>query len=389
MTSEINFTNSTLNTKNITVSGQTQFSNLPTCSVVPTIGEEFVNKGYVDSLVGQYSGGYNMFFNYSVTDGSYKQLGNTIVDVSQNQIDITTTDSTRQLVEQFVSSALNITTIPVGIWNVLLVGTINSTAGNVRYSCDIHTLDGFTLSAVLASSNPSQEINAVTGPAAYTMNITLPTAVACSLTAKLVVRLFVQNFGLTMPLTVSTYFQNIYYSYIQTSLNEGTTLLTSNNNWSGSNTFQPIPASNILYSTITGTPAGTIGNIIVGTTTGTTFNSAVPTSTINITRNGVYLIHHKQAIAATGNSTILRFAIYFDVKNNLGNTVATLLGGNYHFGAGVLSGYGFHNTTSWVYVFNSVLGASQPWTVNFYTELLFSGGGFTKGAADSIVTRIA
>ena len=172
-------------------------------------------------------------------------------------------------------------------------------------------------------------------------------------------------------------------------MNEGTTLLTSNNDWSGSNTFRAItPSSNILYSTITGTPAGTIGNIIVGTTTGTTF-SAVPTSTINITRNGVYLLHHKQVIIATGNSTILRFAIYFSIKNNLGNTVADVVGGNYHFGAGVLNGYGFHNTTSWVYVFNSVLGASQPWTVNFWCELLYSGGGFTKGAAESIVTRIA
>ena len=271
MTSEINFTNSTLNTKNITVSGQTQFSNLPTCSVVPTIGEEFVNKGYVDSLVGQYSGGYNMFFNYSVTDGSYKQLGNTIVDVSQNQIDITTTDSTRQLVEQFVSSALNITTIPVGIWNVLLYGTVSSAAANVRYTCDIHTLDGVTLSAVLATSSQSEDINAVTTPAAYTMNITLATAITCLLTTKLVVRLFVQNVGSTVPLTVSTYFQNMYYSYIQTSLNEGTTLLTSNNNWTGSNTFPAItPSSSITYNASTGTPIGTIGYTYVGTYTGGT-----------------------------------------------------------------------------------------------------------------------
>ena len=272
MTTQINFTNSTLNTNNLTVSGQTQFSKLPTCSVVPTIGEEFVNKGYVDSLVGQYSGGYNMFFNYSVTDGAYKQLGNTIVDVSQNQIDTTVTDpsGTRILVEQFVSSALNITTIPVGIWNVLLYGKISVATAVVCYSCDIHKLDGSTLSAVLATSNNSADINAETAPSVYTMNITLPTAVACSLTTKLVVRLFVKDQGVTfgsVPYTVSTYFQNTYYSFIQTSLNEGTNLLTSNNNWTGNNSFNGIEINNtnitvpwkICYGVVSGPATGSPG----------------------------------------------------------------------------------------------------------------------------------
>ena len=301
----------------------TQFSNLPTCSVVPTIGGEFVNKGYVDSLVGQYSGGYNMFFNYSVTDGSYKQLGNTIVDVSQNQIDITTTDSTRQLVEQFVSSALNITTIPVGIWNVLLYGTVSSAAANVRYTCDIHTLDGVTLSAVLATSSQSEDINAVTTPAAYTMNITLATAITCLLTTKLVVRLFVRNVGSTVPLTVSTYFQNMYYSFIQTSLNEGTTLLTSNNNWTGSNTFLPItPSSSTTYNASTGTPAGTIGNILSGTFSGGALNqNAREISVINIEKNGVYQITYTQSYLAATNGTLARMLGYIQIVNNVGGFI--------------------------------------------------------------------
>ena len=52
---------------NIDISGQSSF-NQPPHSVDPIYGNDLATKGYVDSLVGQYSGGYNLFFNYSVTD---------------------------------------------------------------------------------------------------------------------------------------------------------------------------------------------------------------------------------------------------------------------------------------------------------------------------------
>ena len=285
MATQINYPTSTLNVAsttvsvtaniaNINVSGTANFANSitpPTCAASPILGNDLANKGYVDSMVGQYSGGFNMFFNYSVTDGAYKELGNTIVNVGVDQIDTTTTSNARVPVEAFISSALGITTIPVGIWNVLVYGKISAATDNVRYSCDILTVDPSGNELIRATSNNSSDINALVDPSAYTMNVTLATPITIALTTRLAVRIFVQNLSSAGAYTVSTYFQNTYYSFIQTSLNEGTTLLSSTNNWTGSNTFTPItPSSSITYSPTNGTVEGAIGYTYSASYTGGT-----------------------------------------------------------------------------------------------------------------------
>ena len=189
-----------------------------------------------------------MFFNFSVTDGAYKELGNTIVNTDQN-IYALSTNGTKQLITAFRSSALNITTIPVGIWNVLVYGRISAATQNVRYTCEIYTFDSVESASPIATSNQSEDINSLlsNNPSVYTMNITLATAVSCQLTTRLVAKLYVQNFG-SSSVDVQTFFQNTYYSFIQTSLNEGTTLLTSNNNWTGNNSFNGIEINNTNIS---------------------------------------------------------------------------------------------------------------------------------------------
>ena len=232
----ISCNNLSLNASTIDLSGQVEFTtNPPHCYINPTLGNDLVNKGYVDSLVGQYSGGYNLYFNYSVTDGAYKSLGQTIVDVSQQTV-VITTNGLLQPVASFVSSALGITEIPAGLWNVLLYGQIDSTNGDVHYSYKLYTYDGITENEIGASAI-SADINAINNPAAYIMNITLATPETITLTTKLVIRIFVQNVGSSSARTVTTYFQNNYYSFTQSTLNAGTTLLSSNNTWTGTNNY--------------------------------------------------------------------------------------------------------------------------------------------------------
>ena len=328
MATQINYTNSTLTTTNLTVSGETTFTNAtsaPTCATSPTLGNELANKGYVDSLVGQYSGGFNMFFNYSeVVSESYKQLGNTIVNVGIDQIDTTTTSNLKVPVEAFISSDLNITTIPVGIWNVLVYGKISAATENVCYSCDILTVDTSGNEVIRATSNNSNDINALVDPAAYTMNVTLATPIACNLNTRLAVRIFVQNLSSDVAYTVSTYFQNTYYSFIQTSLNEGTTLLTSTNNWTGSNTFKA--SSNILSNinvtgnTINNADNPTTGNIVIGnsqTSGDITLGAVGRTGPIHIGRNFTPLytslptaneIGYSELILSAGSGTTFSIA---------------------------------------------------------------------------------
>ena len=45
------------------INNQTTFDLAPHCNTPATNGNDLVTLGYVESLVGQYSGGYNFFFN--------------------------------------------------------------------------------------------------------------------------------------------------------------------------------------------------------------------------------------------------------------------------------------------------------------------------------------
>ena len=204
-----------------------------------------MNKGYVDSLVGQYSGGYNLFFNYSVVDGIYRSLGQTVITATQQIIPITT-DTTNQLVASFVSSALGITSIPSGIWNVLVFSEVASIGGTLTYFYELYKLTGIT-ETLIFTSGTSSDVNATTTPTAYNISGTLTAPYTLLLTDKIVIKIYLHKDG--TPQLVNTYFQNNYYSFTQTTLNAGTTLLSSTNNWSGQNTFtQPSAFTSTLQA---------------------------------------------------------------------------------------------------------------------------------------------
>ena len=221
-----------ITSSHININGQVSFDT-PPHSVDAINGNDLVTKGYCDSLVGQYSGGYNLFMNYSVVDGLYRSLGQSVVAAAPPPVS-TTTDGTNQLVAQFVTSALGITSIPSGIWNVLLYSEVSAPAGIVNYYFELHQLTGAT-ETLITTSGFSADVNSSTVPTGFPINATISAPVTVALTDKIVLKIFVHKDG--TPVNVNTYFQDEYYSFSQSTLNAGTTLLSSNNTWTGTNKF--------------------------------------------------------------------------------------------------------------------------------------------------------
>ena len=242
------------------INGQANFDNAPHAPD-PVNGNDLANKGYVDSLVGQYSGGYNFFFNYSVVDGIYRSLGQSVVAAAQQIIPITT-DTTNQLVAEFVSSALGITSIPSGIWNVLVFSEVAAIGGILTYFFEVYKLTGAVETLIFTSGN-STDVNATTTPTAFGINGTLTAPYALALTDKIVIKIYLHKDG--APLLVNTYFQNAYYSFVQSTLNAGTTLLSSNNTFTGTNKFT-------LGITAPSLTTETAVALNIGTTTATSLN---------------------------------------------------------------------------------------------------------------------
>ena len=242
------------------INGQVNVNN-PIHSPDPINGNDLATKGYTDSLVGQYSGGYNFFFNYSVVDGIYKSLGQSVVASAQQIVPITT-DTTNQLVASFVSSALGITSIPSGIWNVLVFSEVASIGGILTYFFEVYKLTGAT-ETLIFTSGLSTDVNATTTPTAYGINGTLTAPYTVLLTDKIVIKIYLHKDG--TPQLVNTYFQNAYYSFVQSTLNAGTTILSSNNTFTGTNKFT-------LGITAPSLTTETAVALDIGTTTATSLN---------------------------------------------------------------------------------------------------------------------
>jgi hypothetical protein len=218
--------------------GQASFDT-PPHSVLAINGNDLVTKGYVDSLAGQYSGGQNLFLNYSVDDGIYKSLGLSVVAAAQQTV-LVTTDGTNQEVAAFVTAPLGFTEIPSGIWNLLLFAEVDSPGGLCTYFFELLRLRGGVESSI-ATSGSSTDVNSTAVPTAFPINCTIVSPIAVLLTDQIVLRIYVHHDGAGK--VVTTYFQNVYYSFSQSTLNAGTTLLGSNNTWTGNNDFVLAPTT--------------------------------------------------------------------------------------------------------------------------------------------------
>jgi len=286
----------------LNINGQVEF-NTPPHSVTPILGNDITTKDYVDSLVGQYSGGFNLFLNYSqsvvVNSISYKSFSPTVSSAS-NQIVSTITDGTNQLIASFISDPINILEIPTGLWNMALNGGVSSAGGVLNYFFKIRRNRAGVISDLITSGN-SPDINATpsSNPDTYHMNATISTAIPLLLTDRIIIEIYcIKTSGASV--TLNTYFEGDYYSYIQTTLNAGTTLLSSSNNWTGSNIFN----NNVrLNSTLTDTSGsvGLLGQYLASSAsggvswitppiTGTTYISYTSSITLPTLVNSTFLI---------------------------------------------------------------------------------------------------
>jgi hypothetical protein len=210
-----NITNLNSITSDTSLTGQITFTQ-PPHSVTPLLGNDLTTKSYVDGLVGQYSGGYNLYLNYSETltvdSITYKKLSHTVSSAVQQSTTITTNGS-NQLIATFISDEINITEIPTGLWSLYLYGGISATGGVVYYFFKIRKNTGGVLSDIATSGN-SIDINATpsTNPDVYHMNATISSPVSVLITDRIIIEVYcVKISGTNVQLT--TYFESSYYSY--------------------------------------------------------------------------------------------------------------------------------------------------------------------------------
>jgi hypothetical protein len=247
--------NDITNIANIVTTTQTYFQGQFTFDTPPHIpdpilGNDAAPKGYIDSLVGQYAGGFNLFFNYSQIDPTYiafKSLSQTVSSSAGQIVDTVLADG-NNLIAQFISEPLGVDIIPIGLWDAFIYGAVDSTVGDAHYYFELWKKSALNVDLLLGTSGISPDVNASpnNNPTSYSMTLTISTAINLELTDRIYIILFANKTGGST--TLSTYFEGNYYSFIQTSLNAGTTLLSSNNTWTGTNHFSINPTTPTVVS---------------------------------------------------------------------------------------------------------------------------------------------
>lgn len=236
------------------MSGQFTF-NIPPHIPTPILGNDATPKGYVDGLVGQYAGGYNLFFNYSqpYPYPSFQKLS-PLISTSTGEIVPTTLTNGNNLIAKFMSNSLGIETIPIGLWDAFIYGAIDNISADTHYYFELWKKDVLDVDTLLGTSGISPDVNASpnNNPTSYSMVLAISTEIPLELTDRLYIIIYASYNG-SGTKQLSTYFEGNYYSFVQTSLNAGTTLLSSNNTWTGTNDFLLPPTT----PNQVGTPANT------------------------------------------------------------------------------------------------------------------------------------
>jgi len=216
--------NATTISSTTTFSNQTTF-NIEPISTNPINTNQLATKSYIDGITGQ---NQNFYLNYSLTPSftigttGYRSLRKQMVsDVSAN---ITTTLSTvvgaSTPVISFITDELNITTIPSCLFTAYIFGSV-SVATDVRnYYFTLEKYDGITITPIQSNniSSYSYDINSISTvgptPGCYILNLTIPIPIQISNTDRLIFNLYGYNRSGTTPVTLTTYFHDTTYSYI-------------------------------------------------------------------------------------------------------------------------------------------------------------------------------
>jgi hypothetical protein len=241
----------------LNITGQAVFDTPPHMPE-PILGNDGATKGYVDSLVGQYGGSLNLFMNYSVfaspPPNGYKELSPTITTATATEV-TTTANGTEQLVASFITAPLNLDSLPAGVW----IGNINGKTFDknvaVAYVMRIYKYTIGNVETQIGTGATSTSINTLAF-GDYYCNLVVPTTVL-AITDRLVVKIFVLKTGSGSNPTITTAFEGQYYSYVSSSLNAGTTLLSSNNIWTGTNNFEALGLKTSTLDSSSGLSVGT------------------------------------------------------------------------------------------------------------------------------------
>jgi hypothetical protein len=300
----------------LNINGQTVF-NTPPHIPDPVLGNDAASKGYVDTLIGNYSGnGLTLYFNYGTaqTDPiiapSTGELQQTLAPINSPTLDNFYTmqsaaDGSGVLISTFTTDVgyPNTQTIPTGLWSMLIWGYASSSNGNLYYHFHLNEVDSAgAFVAEIATSGYSSDVNATSSsdPDAYHCSLAL---VAPHTMASVSNRLQIQIYTSGNPptsTTLYTLFGGNYYSNVTTTLNGSTSLLTQNNTWTGVNNF----TAGFLTGGVDSAVAGTL-NLGTTNSTLTTIGSTIHPTAINAFSLQVNIAGNTgsvgQVLTSTGN----------------------------------------------------------------------------------------
>jgi hypothetical protein len=190
----------------------------------------------------------------------------------------------------------NLNVLPIGLWQLTVYGFATAATGTLFYKFNLYQQPLVGVKVLITSSGDSADVNATNPltPNAFFMSAPITSPFALALTDVLLVEILTTGIGMGGGVQLNTVFEDGYYSFVNTNLSGGTSLLTTNNNWSGTNKFALALASPALdtatavalnLGTTNATPVN-IGRVGMNTTIGGTANCVgvftALTATINV-----------------------------------------------------------------------------------------------------------
>lgn len=300
----------------LNINGQTVF-NTPPHIPDPVLGNDAASKGYVDGLIGNYSGnGLTLYFNYATTQTdpiiapSVGVLQQTLAPINSpttnNFYTMTSIASgTNTLISTFTTDVgfPNTLTIPTGLWSMLIWGYTTAQPGQLYYHFHLNEVSSAgAFVAQIGTSGFSSDVNAINSadPDAFHCSLALvgPYTMA-SVNSRLQIQVYTTGTG-AVPLNLFTLFGGDYYSNITSTLSGATSLLTQNNTWTGVNNFTAGFLTNGVDSAVAGTlNLGTTNSTL--TTIGSITNpTAINALNFRVNINGT-TGSAGQMLASTGN----------------------------------------------------------------------------------------
>lgn len=314
-------TSTNLNTPTISITNpitNTLTFNTPPTSSNPTTSSQLATKEYVDKILPERF--INLYLNKSVPGflSNYSALQTTTTtQTNQTTTTITGSANSKTLIGSFISDPINITKLPICIWNLYIWGTINNLTDPTNYVADFQLYRSGNFINLGTSNNSANHIatTANTIPYKYNINISLSSEIQTNLDDRIVIKLYAYKVsGPTASQIVTTYFEQNYYSYAQIQVITPITLFRPNplfGTIANSNLYMTLPASGTAEITSTenytitcpsntltiGGPTIYIGNSVPAPTT---INLLSPGSTGSIYVNKRIILSYSPRLPGDG-----------------------------------------------------------------------------------------